>query len=270
MDKTIRALDDLVSTTIGLIPAWMSMLKSTRVLALIGTLVLIYITLHYGGLTENQMMVVTAIEAATGISFTGFKTLRPSQISSSSGAVATASPVSPSPAQLTPIASVITYNEPIDIDEQVKSQGGSNYERYDYVQQVIKRYNLLGIHPDIRVEVAEQVINKAIDLAIEVWPELVGTGSDGKTYYRAPEKTDYKDYATRQLYEKQVRDSIPGCQYTPEGAKILIDDLAELYKFRSNLTLLEGKPIRWYEENGKTPRVSTIYTLASLGLAAVA
>ena len=93
---------------------------------------------------------------------------------------------------------------------------------------------------------------------------------NGGPFYRAPEASDYKDYTSKQSFDKAVRDAIPGCQYMPEGANVMFRDMEEYYTDRANLTLLEGKSIGWYEADGKTPRIKAIYTLAGLGLSAVA
>jgi hypothetical protein len=76
VNKTVAALDELVSSIISLVPTWLSMLKSTRVLTLIGTGFVMYWTASQGGLTDVQTMIIQAAEAFLGVSFIGFKTLR--------------------------------------------------------------------------------------------------------------------------------------------------------------------------------------------------
>jgi hypothetical protein len=76
MSKTGQALDELASSIITLIPTWLSMLKSTRFLTMLGSGVIMYLTATQGGLTETQTMMVDIATAVTGVSFMGFKTLR--------------------------------------------------------------------------------------------------------------------------------------------------------------------------------------------------
>ena len=81
----------------------------------------------------------------------------------------------------------ISMTLPLVIDDYVKNQGGSVQDQYDAVQRVISGYNLLKIHPSVRVAVAEQVLDKAISLAKQTWPNLVGVIPAALPFYRAPE-----------------------------------------------------------------------------------
>ena len=270
MQKTISALDELVSSILILVPTWLSMLKSTRFLTLLITLGVLIWAWKFSGLTDIQAQIVSVVGGLLGVNFDWVKTIgkkyQPVVPATTSTPVATDTDSAPKLSTSSPVS----YNPPIDIEAYIKGLGASLYDQFSECKNVISNYNLLAIHPDIRVTVAKQVVDKAIALAVSVWPSLVGTAPDGKPFYRAPESADYRDYAARQSFDKAVRDAIPGCQYMPEGANVLFRDLEELYSFRSNLALLDGKPIRWYEADGKQPRIKYIYTLANLGLAAVA
>ncbi len=245
------------------------MLKSTRFLTFLIMVAVLIWAWKFSGLTDVQAQIVSIVGGLLGVNFDWVKTIgkkyeTPQAVADTS--VTTAS--IPEPKEPAPLPN--QYELPLVIDDYVKNQGGSVQDQYDSVQRVISGYNLLKIHPSVRVAVAEQVLDKAISLAQQVWPNLVGVNSSGAPHYRAPEATDYKNYASKQVYDKAVRDAIPGCQYMPEGAYVLFRDMEDLYRFRSNLTMLEEKPIRWYEPNGKSPRIKYIYTLADMGLSAVA
>ena len=268
MEKTQAALDDLFSSAISLIPTWLNMLKSTRFLTLLLMVAVLIWAWKFSGLTDVQAQIVSVVGGLLGVNFDWVKTIGKKYETPQLVTVTTTAESVSQPNEPTPLPN--QYDLPLVIDDYVKNQGGSVQDQYDAVQRVISGYNLLKIHPSVRVAVAEQVLDKAISLAKQTWPNLVGVNSSGAPFYRAPEATDYKDYPCKQSYDKAVRDAIPGCQYMPEGAYVLFRDMEDLYRFRSNLTLLEGKPVRWYEPDGKNPRIKYIYTLADMGLSAVA
>jgi hypothetical protein len=271
MEKTKAALDDLLSGVITIIPTWLSMLKSTRFLTVLIIIAVLVWAWKFSGLTDVQAQIVSIVGGLLGANFEWVKTIgkKYETVATTNTAVAIPSNTTAATSNLS-TASLVTYNTPIDIDAYIKGLGSSLYEQFTECKNIISGYNLLAIHPDIRVTVSEQVVDKAIDLAKAVWPTVVGTKTGGLPFYRAPEASDYKDYASKQSFDKAVRDAIPGCQYMPEGANVLFRDMEELYTMRANLTLLEGKAVRWYESDGKTARIKFIYTLASMGLSAVA
>jgi len=269
MEKTKAALDDLFSSAVSLVPTWLNMLKSTRFLTVLIIIAVLIWAWKFSGLTDVQAQIVSIVGGLLGANFEWVKTIGKKYEASSAAAVATASAAADTTSKLS-TESLATYNNPIDVEAYIRALGCSLYDQFTECKALISSYNLLAIHPDIRVTVSEQVVDKAIALAVSVWPSLAGTGPDGRAYYRAPESSDYRDYASKQSFDKAVRDAIPGCQYMPEGANVLFRDMEELYAFRANLTLLEGKAVRWYEPDGKNPRIKYIYTLASMGLSAVA
>jgi hypothetical protein len=276
MNKTISALDDLFSSAVSLVPTWLNMLKSTRFLTVLIIIAVLIWAWKFSGLTDVQAQIVSIVGGLVGANFDWVKTIGKKYETSTTAAASTAAAAATTGADTTETApklstaSLATYQSPIDVEAYIKGLGASLYDQYTECKGLISNYNLLAIHPDIRVTVSEQVVDKAIALAAAAWPSVVGTDGTGKAYYRAPEAADYKDYASRQSFDKAVRDAIPGCQYMPEGANVLFRDMEELYTFRGNLTLLEGKAVRWYEPDGKNPRIKYIYTLAAMGLAAVA
>jgi hypothetical protein len=273
MEKTKSALDDLFAGVVGLIPTWCSMLKSTRFLTVLIIVAVLIWAWKYGGLTDIQAEIVSVVGGLIGVNFSWTKTIgkKYETVKATATADAAAADTTGVAASRVSTEPTATYNVPLDIDGYIKGLGASLYDQYDECKSIISNYNLLSIHPTVRVTVAEQVMDKTIDLAKAVWPSLVGmNAATGTGFYRAPEVADYKDYASKQNFDKAVRDAIPGCQYMPEGANVLFRDMEEYYSNRANLTLLEGKPVRWYEADGKTPRIKTIYTLASMGLSAVA
>ena len=273
MEKTKAALDDLFSGVVGLVPTWCSMLKSTRfltVLIIVGVLIWAW---KYGGLTDIQAEIVSVVGGLIGVNFSWTKTIGKKYetiTDTTTAAASTAQVTAAAVVSKISIEPTSSYIAPLDVDSYIKSLGVSIDEQYDECKSIISNYNLLSIHPSVRVTVAEQVLDKTIDLAKAVWPSVVGTGTTGAAFYRAPEASDYKDYASKQSFDKAVRDAIPGCQYMPEGANVLFRDMEEYYTDRANLTLLEGKSIGWYEADGKTARIKAIYTLAGMGLSAVA
>jgi hypothetical protein len=269
LKKTLEAMDDLFAGVVGLIPTWLSMLKSTRFLTLLIMVGVLVWAWKYSGLTDTQAQIVSVVGGLMGVNFDWVKTIgKKYEISGGTAGTATAYEPVPGPVEPEPLPA--SYDAPIDIDAYVKGSGGSVQDQYDATRRIMANYNLLKIHPSVRVVVAEQVLDKAVSLAKQAWPALVGTNPAGLPFYRAPEQADYADYGSKQTFDKAVREAIPGCQYMPEGANVLFRDMEELYSFRANLTLLEGKPIRWYEPDGTSPRIRYIYTLADMGLSAVA
>jgi len=273
MEKTKTALDDLFSSAISLIPTWLNMLKSTRFLTLLIMVAVLIWAWKFSGLSDVQAQIVSIVGGLLGVNFDWVKTIGKKYENSTTSTVTDTTTTTTETTQSAPKLSTVmlaTYSAPIAIESYINSLGASLYDQYTECKSIISNYNLLAIHPDIRVTVAEQVLDKAIALAATVWHTVVGTDNTGTAYYRAPLASDYKDYASKQTFDKAVRDAIPGCQYMPEGANVLFRDMEELYTFRANLTLLEGKSVRWYEADGKTPRIRAIYTLAEMGLSAVA
>jgi hypothetical protein len=267
LEKTKAALDDFFSSTISLIPTWLSMLKSTRFLTLLIMVAVLVWAWKFSGLSDAQAQIVSIVGGLLGANFEWVKTIGKKYEVAQVTTPAMVDQV-PQPEQPKPLPSA--YDAPLDIEAYVKGIGGSLQDQYDACRRIISNYNLLQIHPSVRLTVAAQVVDKAVSLARSLWPSIAGMNSSGAAFYRAPEPADFKDYGATQLFNKAVRDAMPGCQYIPEGAAVLVDDFEELYSFRANLTLLEGKPVRWYEPDGKTPRIKAIYTLASMGLSAVA
>ena len=272
MEKTKMALDELFSSAVSLVPTWLSMLKSTRFLTLLIMVAVLVWAWKFSGLSDVQAQIVSVVGGLLGVNFDWVKTIGKKYETSKPTADTNAEKSGDTPQSKGSLSSqsLATYNLPIDIDAYIKGLGTSLYDQYTECKNIISGYNLLAIHPDIRVTVAEQVVDKAILLAKAAWPSVVGTDGTGKAYYRAPEASDCRDYAGKQTFDKAVREAIPGCQYMPEGANILFSDMEELYSFRANLTLLEGKAVRWYEPDGKTPRIRAIYMLAEMGISAVA
>ena len=273
MQKTLSALDDLFSGVVGLIPTWCSMLKSTRFLTVLITVGVLIWAWKFGGLSDMQAEIVSVVGGLIGVNFSWTKTIgKKYETVEATAATDTTAASTTAAAVVNKISTEPTssYIAPLDVDGYIKSLGVSIDEQYDECKSIISNYNLLSIHPSVRVTVAEQVLDKTIDLAKAVWPSVVGLNSSGGAFYRAPEASDYKDYASKQSFDKAVRDAIPGCQYMPEGASVMFRDMEEYYSDRANLTLLEGKSIGWYEADGKTPRIKAIYTLAGMGLSAVA
>jgi hypothetical protein len=273
MEKTKAALDDLFSSAVSLVPTWLSMLKSTRFLTLIIMVAVLIWAWKFSGLSDLQAQIVSVVGGLLGVNFDWVKTIGKKYENSSTSTITDTNTTTTETTQSAPKLSTMTlatYSAPIDIEAYIKGLGASLYDQYTECKNLISGYNLLAIHPDIRITVAEQVLDKAISLAAAVWPSVVGTDGAGNAYYRAPQASDYKDYGSKQTFDKAVRDAIPGCQYMPEGANVLFRDMEELYAFRANLTLLEGKPVRWYEADGRTPRIRAIYTLAEMALSAVA
>ena len=274
MQKTLSALDDLFSGVVGLVPTWCSMLKSTRFLTVLITVGVLIWAWKFGGLSDIQAEIVSVVGGLIGVNFSWTKTIgkKYETVEATATTDAAAATTATAAAVVSKISTEPTasYIAPLDVDSYIKSLGVSIDEQYDACKSIISNYNLLSIHPSVRVTVAEQVLDKTIDLAKAVWPSVVGTVASGAAFYRAPEASDYKDYASKQSFDKAVRDAIPGCQYMPEGANVLFRDMEEYYNDGANLTLLEGKSIGWYEADGKTARIKAIYTLACMGLSAVA
>jgi hypothetical protein len=139
MNKTVAALDELLSSVITLIPTWINMFKSTRFLTLLGTGVVMYITWKYGGLTDGQLLVVQAAETILGGTFMVTKTLRPSTPAApvfpalnqvASGVDQRAGEAIPPP-QATPALPVIQLPAPpwdaAAFDAQVKKKAAAKY-----------------------------------------------------------------------------------------------------------------------------------------------
>ena len=209
MGKTQHALDDLLSSAISLIPTWLSMLKSTRFLTLLIMVAVLIWAWKYSGLTDVQAQVVSVVGGLLGINFDWVKTIGKKYETSqgsfqASVGTAVADPPPTDPKQPEPLQT--EYDAPIDIDAYVKGTGGAVNDQYNATQRIISNYNLLKIHPSVRVTIAEQVFDRAIACAKQAWPNVVGANPSGAPFYRAPEPADYASYASKQTYDKAVRD----------------------------------------------------------------
>ena len=175
MQKTLSALDDMLSGVVGLIPTWCSMLKSTRFLTLLIMVAVLIWAWKFSGLTDVQAQIVSVVGGLLGVNFDWVKTIgkkyetttataatTDTAANASSTAAAVTSKISTEPTS--------TYNTPLDIDSYIKSLGASLNDQYDDCKSIISNYNLLSIHPSVRVTVAGQVLDKAIDLAKAVGP----------------------------------------------------------------------------------------------------
>ena len=252
MSKTVNALDELFSSVITLIPTWLSMLKSTRVLAAIGTGALIYVTWKYGGLTENQLLIVNGIEALTGISFMGFKTLRPSQTESSSPKADSAEAEQPAAAPVSSSAAAASFTgvyTPADLDAIIAEINASlkkddliiNWQTItgQFIQKAAM-YSLATVPPANRIEEARRWIDKAAELARSAFAEFVGLEAPQSL----AEIGNYYDYLGR------IRNrftELYGCNKRPVDDKVRyqVRQLMEVYGKQEAINRLTPSSIDW-------------------------
>ena len=267
MKKTIQALDDLLSAVITLIPTWLGMLKSTRTLAALGTVAIMYFTWKYGGVPEGYAAVIQGIEAAFGISFIGFKTIRSGAPAAalaagqSPGPASSAEPISSSAPQPTPAPGPAqTWAVPFD-PKAYKSAAATAYLRWEDYQDLRVNLNLNIYNPAIRLDIARQIEEEELNYLKAAWDEESAFNKAVATL-PVPTPDNFGNYDGNEDYKLQIQKLIPGCQWLPENLNSLIIGYGNVYAALKNIELLLGKPINWY-------RISTIYGIQLEGLKAV-
>lgn len=275
LSKTLIILISYINAVLELVPTWLSMLKSTRVLTVIGTLALMYITWKYGGLTGDQLNVVSGIEGILGVSFMGFKTLRPSQISSvATTAVETASAttttttkeptITPQPNQ--GAGDVGPFSSPLDVEAYAASLKGTAIVIFQTFKALINDYLILRIVPSIRIDIAKQIVSKSLELAENAWKDLFTDCA--KQGIGVPTYDDLSTRVARLKYEAKCMAATPGCQYLSDAQDALLTEFQYLYAAGKILDQLTGKTIKWYSAQG-WPNIDSISLLIKQGFDAV-
>lgn len=257
MNKTLQALDELISSIITLVPTWLSMLKSTRVLTIIGTGAIMYFTATQGGLTESQAMVAQAAEALLGVSFIGFKTIRSTGTATPTP---TYTPTASQPASTAPAEpeEVIQYDEPFNIKNYDVSDNA--YLSWENLEDLYSMMDLRRFHPAVRIEFAIDTLNEGLFRLKAAFIDLM----KGKAAEPVdpPTAADFDQYDGTEEYKLKVMKAIPGCQYLPENIKNVIIGFGRTYEAKANAEKLLGKPINW-------TKISTIEDIRRVGLGAV-
>ena len=274
--KTLIILISYINAVLELVPTWLGMLKSTRVLTVIGTLALMYFTWKYGGLTADQLNVVSGIEGLLGVSFMGFKTLRPSQISGVATAINEAitegipaatvkePTVTPQPNQ--GAGDVGPFISPLDVEAYASSIKGTAIVIFQTFRALINDYLILRIVPSIRIDIAKQIVAKSLELATNAWKELFADCA--KQGIAVPTYDDLSTRVARLKYEAKCMAATPGCQYLSDAQDALLTEFQQLYAAGKTLDQLTGKTIKWYSNQG-WPNIDSIALLVKQGFDAV-
>ena len=276
LSKTLIILISYINAALELVPTWLSMLKSTRVLTVIGTVALMYFTWKYGGLTQDQLNVVSGIEGLLGISFMGFKSLRPSRISDVATAIneaVTAGITAPAVKEPTITAQpgqgagdVGPFSSPVDVEAYASSLKGTAISIFQSFRALINNYLILRIVPSIRIDIAKQIVAKSLELAENAWKEMFADcARQGIT---VPSYADLTTRVARLKYEAKCMAAIPGCQYLSDAQDALLTEFQYLYNAAKTLDQLAGKQIKWYSAQG-WPNIDSIALLVKLGFDAV-
>jgi len=283
LSKTLVILISYINAVLELVPTWLGMLKSTRVLTVIGTLALMYITWKYGGLTQDQLSVVSGIEGILGISFMGFKTLRPSTIpsgtilqdaaaltSSEAAASATAPGTAKEPV-ITPqpgqgAGDVGPFSSPLDVEAYAVSLKGTAVAVFQTFKALMNNYLILRIVPSLRIDIAKQIVDRSLELAAAAWRELFTDCA--KQGIAMPACDDLSTRVARLKYEAKCMAATPGCQYLSDAQDALLNEIQHLYNARKTLEQLTGKQIKWYSAQG-WPNIDSIALLVQQGFDAV-
>ena len=274
--KTLIILISYINAVLELVPTWLSMLKSTRVLTVIGTIALMYITWKYGGLTADQLNVVSGIEGLLGISFMGFKTLRPSQLSGAAVAISEAVTagipalmvkepiITPQPNQ--GAGDVGPFISPLDVEAYANSLKGTAVVIFQIFKALINDYLILKIVPSIRIDISKQIVTKSLVLAESAWKELFADCA--KQGIALPTYDDLSTRVARLKYEAKCMAATPGCQYLSDAQDALLTEFQYLYAACKTLDQLTGKAIKWYSAQG-WPNIDSIALLVKQGFDAV-
>lgn len=264
MSKTIAALDLLCSSIIELIPTWLSMLKSTRTLTAIGTVIVAYLTYTQSGLPKDQAMLAAITEAVTGISLIISKTIR-SGAPAANGAAGTppAAPAGTALAQGQPPPSVPGAGAPAppapeqpspqqkywdvpDTDQMYKNIIMANtdpnglvnwFHVAGVVQDWYENRKLTNYHPDARIPLALAYNDLAIKARRQVFNVIC----------KIPAPEDYTLVGTesQNAVITLVKKASPSCEALSEPQELEIVNLGKLYDDRRNILQLVGKSIKW-------------------------
>lgn len=241
MNKTLSALDELLSSIITLVPTWLSMLKSTRVLTLVGTGAIMYFTATQGGLTEFQTVAVQAAEAVLGISFIGFKTIR-----SDNGTVTVTEPkpvepmvVEPKPTTTIPVDYAIPFNV-----KEYATNGATAFLKWEGFEDIYSQLDLTNFNPNIRTEFADQILNEGKRRLDAAWNEEM-KNEKADPVIKPPDEDQFDSYDATEMYKKTIMDSIPGCAWIPQNISQLFKGYNKWYTMSNAMDDLYGKDIDW-------------------------
>lgn len=229
MSKTVQALDDLGASIITLIPTWLDMLKSTRFLTLLGTAAGIFLEYKItGGFATSDSLWMAAITALTGVSFMGFKTLRPSVPANSNEPAAAAPSKIAAPVQQPAIRPLTPFDSKA-LDTYVESNVLSLYGAASLAAKYYTAMRWLDYHVKFDngaayLEAIDYIeINYALPAFKEIW---------GKTYDEAVTASVAAIIDNKPCTLKGI-DTIAA--YLGGGRREILDGLRDLRGLRSTV-----------------------------------
>lgn len=133
------------------------------------------------------------------------------------------------------------YYEPFEPKEMAHI--GNAYEDWENFENLFITVDFTKYHPAIRWEFAQQIVDEGFARLIKAW-KAEGVNQKAEAL-PVPNVSDFDSYDTTEEFNKQVRDSIPGCQWVPEGMKSLLIAFGKLYDTQDKLHQIQNKPINW-------------------------
>lgn len=266
MNKTLLALDNFLSSIITLIPTWLSMLKSTRNLTFIATLVLMYVTWKYGGIPEEYAPFVQGIIGALGLGTIGFKTLR-------SGAPAANGVISPQVTEI-PIGKVKCPGCGKMVDDRTWcSECG--YILHPTVPPVPKyivppslaekgadkptaflrwleldgmmNWDLTQHNSQVRMEFASDIVRENKTRLDAAWTEaLIASNVKTKDFESTvPTAQDFETYEATEAFRKKIQDLTPGCEWLTKNQDLMLKGYGRCFEGFLWVSKLFDKSINW-------------------------
>lgn len=264
MNKTLSALDDFLASIISLVPSWLGMLKSTRNLTFIVTMVLMYVTWKYGGVPEEYAPIIQGIIAALGLGTIGFKTIR-------SGAPAANGIV---PAQASNIPKIKCPNCGKTVDdriwcsecdavlhptvppapkyivppslEDIASDKPTAFQRWSDLGAMMN-WDLTRYDPQVRMEFASDIVRENKTRLDAAWVEaLEATNVKSKDIEDAmPTAQVFETYQATEAFKKKIRDITPGCEWLTINQNSMLRGYGDCFKGFLWVSKLFDKRINW-------------------------
>jgi hypothetical protein len=264
MNKTLQALDELVYSIISLIPSWLGMLKSTRTLTVIGTVIAVYYTAMHSGISGTDAVIAYAVEALTGISLVVGKTIRTGAPQNGQDTTLASSTLtipkvlcprcgklvddrtwcSECNAVLHPSSSSVAKYFPPPALQDVGANESTLYLQWVAFRKMLD-WDLTKHDPQIRLVFATDILaeyKKRIDIA---WTEELQRTNSKEIILPSPQ--NFETYETVETFKKRIMDITPNCEWLTIAQDTMLRGYNDYFSGLLWVTRLYEKNINWQQ-----------------------
>jgi len=277
VNKTLQALDELFYSIVVLIPTWLGMLKSTRVLTALGTAVAVYLTATQAGLSGSEAVIAAIVEAVTGVSLIVGKTIRSGAPANGQAGGATATTISKITcpkcgklvddkvwcsecnAVLHPSSGAIPqYSAPPRLQD-IGANEATLYLQWLSFDKMLA-WDLTKHDPQVRMVFAVDILNEYKSRLDAAWTEeLQHTKA---STIAIPTADDFASYDTIESFKKKIMDITPECEWLSIAQDAMLRGYLRYFRGLLWITRLFDMKLNW-------SKVNTINDIAESNFSAV-